>query len=114
MSQGQISEKLVESLIDEAYQRGYDVGLTEATILGIDEYLGTERCIQMVYARTRRDLSRVLKDMNPGHIPTQSDYDCTGKVCGRYARLLRAYRSHYADDSHRWVGIVEVSIARDV
>lgn len=79
------------------------------THLAIDEDYGCSLFVVTVEADTRRELSRKVQEHNPGSIDTGCGHDCSGRVCGRYARLLRAYRV-----GRGWVGLVEISISRDV
>jgi cupin superfamily acireductone dioxygenase involved in methionine salvage len=77
--------------------------------LYIDESFGSTTYVTIFHADTRRQLSKLVKDADVGSIPTGVDHDCSGKVCARYAKLLRAYRSGNA-----WVGLVQTQIHRDV
>lgn len=65
--------------------------------------------IRFLSSPTFIGLRRGLRDLNPGSIPIFSDYDCTGRICGQHAKFIKVYRSE-----GQWIGVVEVSITRDV
>jgi hypothetical protein len=77
--------------------------------LHIQDDYGTCQSIILMKAKSRRELSRLVKDNNPGHIDTGCGHDCSGRVCGQYATLLRAYRAY-----GQWVGVVHLSVSIDV
>jgi hypothetical protein len=77
--------------------------------LYVDESFDSTIYIETFRARTRRELSRLVKAADVGSIPTGVDHDCSGRVCARYAKLLRAYRS-----GPEWVGIVQMQTCLDV
>lgn len=77
--------------------------------LYIDESFGSTTYVAIFHADTRRKLSKLVKEADVGAIPTGVDHDCSGKVCFRSAKLLRAYRSGPA-----WVGLVQCTTALDV
>ena len=79
------------------------------THLTIRDDYGSESAVIVVEAASRRALSRKVADMNPGGIDTGCGHDCSGRVCGRYAELLRAYRVRQT-----WMGVVYVTVLRDV
>jgi hypothetical protein len=79
------------------------------TTLTICDDYSSESAVGLIEAPTRRALSRAVQEANPGYIGTGSDHDCTGRVCGRYAQLLRAYRV-----GSYWVGVVVFTVSRDV
>lgn len=77
--------------------------------LEVYDDMGTSTDIVLMRAKSRRGLSAMVRQASPGHIPTNSDYDCTGKVCGRYATMLRAYRR-----GREWVGVVAITTCLDI
>lgn len=60
-------------------------------------------------APSRDKLRAMIREANPGHIDTGSGADCTGRVCGRYAKAIRHYRI-----DNEWVAIVQLQVAYDV
>jgi hypothetical protein len=69
-----------------------------------------ETSIVMISSPTFIGLRRGIRDLNPGSIPIDSPHDCTGRVCGRSAKLL----SIYSNGGHHWVGVLEATVTRDV
>jgi hypothetical protein len=108
--------KTVHALIDlaatNARKEGFAAGAASVRSFQIDEHFGTTTTIMVVHAKSRRALSRRVADLNPGHIDTGCGHDCSGRVCGQSARLIRAYRSSW--NGGEWVGVVECSVSIDV
>lgn len=73
-----------------------------------DDY-GTETYIKTVYCESFLGFRNALRDLNPGHIPIFSDYDCTGLVCAQWCKLLAVYKT-----GRGITGVVEISVTRDV
>lgn len=77
--------------------------------LFIDEQFGSTKSVCLLDAKTRRELSREVKKRNPGPIDTGCEHDCSGRICYRSAKLLRAYKS-----GAFWIGVVEITVTLDV
>jgi hypothetical protein len=78
--------------------------------LFIDDRLGTVTRIITVDAPSRNGLTVTVGRLDQGHIDTGCGADCTGRVCGVYAKLLRAYQI----SGGSWRGVVEVTTSYDV
>lgn len=77
--------------------------------LYLDESFGSTTYVCVFHADTRRNLSKLVSNANVGPISTGVDHSPSGKVCARYVKLLRAYRSGPA-----WVGLVQCTTTLDV
>lgn len=90
------------------FQRGCS-SLRVGEPIYINEDYGTETSVVRVYADTLVELRRYVRENNPGSIPIYSPYDCTGLVCGQYAKFIKIWRTHGG-----YTALVEFSITRDV
>ena len=77
--------------------------------LSVDDDYGTETYIKTIDAETMLELRRAVRELNCGHIPIYSDYDCTGLVCGQWCKLLKIYKVGAG-----YCAIVEICVSRDV
>lgn len=79
------------------------------TRLPIDEDYGTEIYIRTIFAQSCLGLRRAVRELNPGHIPIHSPYDCTGLVCAKTCKFLKIYKT-----GRGYTAVVEISVTRDV
>lgn len=78
--------------------------------LSIDDDMGTETYIRTIRTQSYLALRRAVRDLNPGHIPIYSPYDCTGLVHWQGCKFLKVYRCY----AGFLVGVVEITVMRDV
>jgi hypothetical protein len=76
----------------------------------ISEQLGTLTSVISVDAPSRSALTRAVGKLDEGRIELGCGHDCSGRVCGQYAKLLKAYQI----PGGSWRGVVEVTTAYDV
>lgn len=77
--------------------------------LNIDNDFGTEIFIRTIRTHSMLAMRRALRELNLGTIPIYSDYDCTGLVCGQWAKFLKIYKSEGG-----YIAVVEITVNRDV
>jgi hypothetical protein len=78
--------------------------------LSIDDDMGTETYIKTIRSQSYLGIRRAVRDLNPGHIPIYSPYDCTGLVCWQGCKFLKLYRCY----AGFYVAVVELTVSRDV
>lgn len=99
---------------EDGYRRSIDPDTLDLPVmsrqsLSIDDDYGTRRSISTVQTQTFLGLRRALRELNPGHIPIYSPYDCTGLVCHQRCKLIAIYRV-----DGFYIGVVELTVSRDV
>lgn len=77
--------------------------------LSIDDDYGTETYIRTIDATTLLGLRNAVRELNLGHIPIYSDYDCTGLVCGQWCKFIKIYKVGAG-----YCALVEICVSRDV
>lgn len=97
--------KLIESLMSKEFERGRLQGKSEATALDISDDYGTSSAVHMLTAKTRRDLSRQVRDRN-----SRRSGDNPGQAFLWTCKLLRAYRNA----NGTWQGVCVSSTHYDV
>lgn len=77
--------------------------------LSIDDDYGSEVYIKTIDCETLLGLRNAVRELNCGHIPIYSDYDCTGLVCGQWCKFIKIYKT-----SAGYCALVEITVSRDV
>lgn len=79
-------------------------------VLHVEDDMGYRTDVQMLYSGSLLAIRRAVRELNPGHIPIYSDYDCTGKLCFQSCKLLKVYRQYAGG----FVAVVEIRKTFDV
>lgn len=74
-----------------------------------DDNFGTETFVITVFSESYLVVRNAIRDLNPGHVPIYSDYDCTGKICHQTAKILDIMRTRSGV-----IATLKMQVARDV
>ena len=86
-----------------------DLPIVSQAKLSIDDDYGSETFIRTIDCSTLLGLRNAVRELNCGHIPIYSDYDCTGLVCGQWCKFIKIYKRGAG-----YVAVVEITVSRDV
>lgn len=92
----------MDSIINEAH--------VATAHLDIDNDYGTRTSIHSVFDPTLLGIRRKFRELNMGHIPIYSPYDCTGQLCAQWCKFLKIYRT----GTGSYVAVVEIARTYDV
>lgn len=102
---GALDQRLEDAELEVNHR--FEVQVLSETV--IDDDSGTTAKIRVMACPTMIGLRREIRLMNPGHIDTGCEHDCSGRICSMSAQLLRFRRS-----GNGYVAVVEWTIGRDV